>query len=83
MSPETAIAVWNSPEGGREQVSEERLTQLVLDGVTSPHSRRSYRTGLERFFLWARAAEEPRAFTKALFGRSEHALCSMVQYRGG
>ena len=28
------------------------LTGLVLDSVTSVHSRRSYRTGLEAFFRW-------------------------------
>ena len=29
-------------------VNEARLIALVLDGVTSEHSRRSYRTGLDR-----------------------------------
>jgi hypothetical protein len=27
----------------------ERLTKLVLNSVTSPHTRRSYETGLEQF----------------------------------
>ena len=79
MSPETAIAVWNSPEGAEEQAGEARLMALVLDSVTSPHSRRSYRTGLERFFLWVRAEEEPWAFTKALAGR--YRACLLTEGR--
>ena len=31
-------------------LNEARLISLVLDGVTSKHSRRSYRTGLAAFF---------------------------------
>jgi integrase len=38
----------------------------VLHGVTSEHSRRSYRTGLRAFFAWAGAAGERPAFSKAL-----------------
>ena len=36
--------------------SEARLIDLVLDGVTSGHSRRSYRTGLTAFFGWIRVS---------------------------
>ena len=41
----------------------------MLDSVTSPHSRRSYRTGLERFFGWVRTSGVAPTFTKALAGQ--------------
>ena len=49
-----------------EQASAEReLTALVLNGVTSPHSRCAYAIGLERFFAWLQT--QPRhGFTKAV-----------------
>ena len=50
----------------QEPASEARLIALVLDSVTSPHSRRSYRTGLERFFAWAIVGRAH--FSKALVG---------------
>src|SRR5271167_3902621 len=46
--------------------SEARLIDLVLNGVTSVHSRRSYRTGLKAFFTWIRASVAGPAFTKGL-----------------
>ena len=46
---------------------EEELTALVLNGVTSLHTRRSYRTALAQFFAWLRS--KPRQpFSKALVG---------------
>jgi len=46
---------------------EEELTTLVLNGVTSDHTKRSYRTGLEQFFAWLET--KPRQpFSKALVG---------------
>ncbi len=46
---------------------EAQLLRLVLDSVTSVHSRRSYEKGLTQFFAWCR--EQPRpAFSKALVG---------------
>ena len=45
---------------------EAQLIALVLDGVTSDHSRRSYRTGLVAFFGWIKASEAAPAFTRAL-----------------
>jgi len=52
------------PEAG---AAEDRLTSLVLNGVTSPHSRRAYATGLARFFAWLRGRPQPpQAFSKAL-----------------
>src|SRR5271163_364132 len=46
--------------------SEARLIDLVLNGVTSVHSRRSYTTGLRAFFTWIRVSGAGPAFTKAL-----------------
>ena len=46
-----------------------RLIALVLDSVTSEHSRRSHRTGLLRFFSWVRTLDGPPTFTKALAGQ--------------
>ena len=65
MSQETAISV---PNPG-ETTSEAHLIALVLDGITSEHSRRSYRTGLVRFFGWVRSSGADPAFTKALVGQ--------------
>ena len=45
--------------------AERELTQLVLDGVTSPHSRRAYATGVQVFFSWLRGRPQA-SFTKAL-----------------
>ena len=49
MSPEKAISLLNTGE----PAGKARLIALVLDSVTSAHSRRSYRTGLEGFFAWS------------------------------
>jgi integrase/recombinase XerD len=65
VSQEIAISVLNTAE----QASEARLIDLVLNSVTSPHSRRSYRTGLERFFVWVGAPGTTPTFTKALAGQ--------------
>jgi integrase/recombinase XerD len=54
--------------------SEARLIALVLDGVTSEHSRRSYKTGLTAFFAWIRASGVEPAFTKALVQQYRSAL---------
>jgi integrase/recombinase XerD len=44
---------------------EEELAALVLNGVTSPHSRRAYAVGLEQFFRWLRL-KPLQPFSKAL-----------------
>jgi integrase/recombinase XerD len=46
----------------------------VLHGVTSVHSRRSYRTGLEAFFAWIRVSGAGPEFTKALAQQYRSAL---------
>ncbi len=64
MSQEITLSVPNS----QEQATEAHLIALVLDSVTSQHSRRSYRTGLVRFFGWIRNSESGSTFSKALVG---------------
>ena len=53
---------------------EARMIELVLNGVTSAHSRRSYRTGLTAFFTWIRISGAEPAFTKALVQQYRSAL---------
>ena len=45
--------------------AEEELTALVLNGVTSEHSKRAYAKGLAQFFTWVRE-QAPQSFSKAL-----------------
>ncbi|MGI4830928.1 MAG: tyrosine-type recombinase/integrase [Janthinobacterium lividum] len=70
MSQETAVSVVDTAE----QAFEARLLALVLNGVTSVHSRRSYRTSLVRFFSWIRTSGSGPNFTKALVGEYRAAL---------
>ena len=58
----------------REITSEARLIALVLDSITSEHSRRTYRTGLVRFFAWLRSSGTEPAFNKALVGQYRSVL---------
>ena len=74
MSQETAIAVTAGQGSASDADVEARLTALVLDSVTSPHSRRAYRTGLERFFSFCRVSGTVPAFSKALVGEYRAAL---------
>jgi site-specific recombinase XerD len=46
---------------------EAKLIGMVLDSVTSLHSRRSYEKGLRLFFAWCRDKPQPN-FSKALVG---------------
>ena len=70
MSQESSISILNPGE----QASEARLIELVLNGVTSGHSRRSYRTGLVRFFGWVRSSGSASAFSKAMVGEYRSVL---------
>ncbi|MGI4827216.1 MAG: tyrosine-type recombinase/integrase [Janthinobacterium lividum] len=70
MSREAALSVTDTAE----QAFEARLLALVLNGVTSVHSRRSYRTSLVRFFAWIRTSGSAPTFTKALVGEYRAAL---------
>jgi site-specific recombinase XerD len=51
-------------EGADRETEWERLTAMVLDGITSPHSRRAYATALEEFFTWWDGEGRPQ-FVKA------------------
>ena len=71
MSQETGISVTAGQGGASGAETEARLLALVLNGITSEHSRRSYRTSLVRFFLWVRtsgALGGPPNFSKAMVG---------------
>ena len=70
MSRELAIQSPIDHEGS----SDEGLIALVLNGVTSDHSRRSYRTGLLQFFGWMRATGVGQTFTRALVQQYRAAL---------
>jgi integrase len=45
-----------------------RLRSLVLDAVSSPHSKRAYALALDQWFAWARQSA-PEGFTKATVQR--------------
>jgi integrase/recombinase XerD len=62
MENELQIGVPEPKAAGRQA----ELIALVLNGVTSAHSRRSYRTGLERFFAWIPSSDSVPAFSRAL-----------------
>ena len=53
------------PAAPGEGSAEEKLTALVLDGVSSEHSKRAYAKGLAQFFAWVRT-QTPQPFSKAL-----------------
>ncbi len=68
MSQETALLVTAGQGSASEAEIEAQLTALVLNSVTSAHSRRSYRTGLMKFFLWTRCSGYVGHFSKAMVG---------------
>ncbi len=74
MGQQTGVSVLAGQGSDSNAELEARLTALVLDTVTSPHSRRAYRTGLERFFGWVRSSAYPGPFSKALVGEYRTAL---------
>lgn len=47
----------------------ERIKALVLDGLTSPESRRAYNRALDDFLGWCQRQDQPPAFTKATVQR--------------
>jgi integrase/recombinase XerD len=70
------ISIWQGSDGNAA-ATEARLMALVLNGVTSEHSRRAYRTGLIRFFAWIRVAGQGSAFTKATVQQYRAALIAV------
>ena len=74
MSQETGISVTAGQGSPSDPETEAQLLALVLNGVTSEHSRRSYRTSLVRFFLWIRTSG-------ALGGRPHFSKALVGEYR--
>ena len=62
-------AVVPAGTGFSSQDKRSHLVQLVLDSVTSPHSKRAYRTGLEQFFAWWAATAPVEPFGRPLVQR--------------
>ena len=60
-SQESAVRTWD------------KLKSLVLDSLTSPHSRRAYGQALDHFHVWA-ARNSPEGFSKATVQRYRLAL---------
>jgi hypothetical protein len=59
----TAVAVRRA-EGQRTQDGWSIITALVLDGISSRHTRRAYSQALDEFLIWFR--EDPgREYSKA------------------
>ena len=62
------------PQPAANAEFEARMIDLVLNGVTSVHSRRSYKTGLIAFVTWIKVSGAEPAFTKALVQQYRSAL---------
>ena len=45
------------------------LAEIVLDGLSSPHSRRAYRRALGEFFAWYPSNAPGEGFTRATLQR--------------
>src|SRR5579862_7574078 len=52
----------------------EQVAALVVDSVSSPHSKRAYARALEDFARWAREEGQGSAFCKALVQRYRGSL---------
>ena len=60
-----SMAVVVSETGGRQSNDAWKIiTSLVLDGISSPHTRRAYSQALDEFLIWFRDDPE-REFNKA------------------
>jgi site-specific recombinase XerD len=66
MSEEVSPTALVRPEDLSAVEKRQRLIQLVIDSVSSPHSRRAYRSGLEQFFRWWQETANPEPFGRAL-----------------
>jgi integrase/recombinase XerD len=69
------------PEGGELGALEkrERLIRLVVDSVSSEHSKRAYRTGLEQFFAWWERDAAGLPFSRALVQRYRSYLMAQTK----
>ncbi len=55
-------------DGQKHETAWQMITELVLDGIASPHTRRAYSQALEEFLIWFH--DEPgRVFNKATVQR--------------
>ena len=52
VPPPQTMSLWNT------------MQSLVLDGLSSPHTRRAYGQALEEFLIWL-CSDSTRRFTKA------------------
>jgi hypothetical protein len=53
-----------------------RLRSLVLDAVSSPHSKRAYALALDQWFAWARQSV-PEGFTKESVRKSGVSIATL------
>src|ERR1035437_1342709 len=51
----------------------DRLINLALDGLASPHTRRAYQAALDEFLTWSQG-QQPSELCKALVNRSKAIL---------
>ena len=65
----TNTAMVPAPASFSAEDKRAHLVQLVLDSVTSPHSKRAYRTGLTQFFSWWAATAPAEPFARPLVQR--------------
>ncbi len=63
------MGLWREGRELTDAQKREQLFTLVLDSVSSEHSKRAYRTGLEQFFAWWEAAASALLFSRALVQR--------------
>ena len=54
------------PEDLAAAEKRERLIQVVIDSVSSPPSRRAYRSGLEQFLRWWQETVDHEPFGRTL-----------------
>lgn len=69
---DTALIIRGDPDW-HDQPAWRMTVALVLDGITSPHTHRSYEHALEEFLIWIQA-EPGRRFTKATVQRYRREL---------
>jgi hypothetical protein len=64
----TAIAVIEPAQYPEQNPLRNAMQSLVLDGLSSPHTRRAYEQALDEFLIWL-CADTARPFTKAAVQR--------------
>jgi integrase len=64
----TAITVIRQAQYSEQNSLRNAMQSLVLDGLSSPHTRRAYEQALEEFLIW-HCADTARPFTKAAVQR--------------